>query len=76
MRFQSLMQNLETPLPEFSLADPAGRRYTPADFKAARGLLVAFICNHCPFVLHILDRFVAISNDYASRGIATLATKS
>jgi peroxiredoxin len=76
MRFQSLMQSLGTPLPEFSLADPAGRHYTPADFKAARGLLVAFICNHCPFVLHILDRFVAVSGEYAKRGIATLAISS
>ena len=76
MRFQSLMQDLGTPLPEFSLADPAGRRYTPADFKAARGVLVAFICNHCPFVLHILDRFVAVSSEYAACGIATLAISS
>jgi len=76
MRFQSLMQGLGTPLPAFSVADTTGQLRTPEDFVAARGLLVAFICNHCPFVLHILDRFVAIANEYAAHGIATLAISS
>jgi len=76
MRFQSLMQDIGTPLPAFSLPDPAGRLYTAADFKESRGLLVAFICNHCPFVLHILDRFVGVANEYAASGIATLAISS
>ena len=76
MRFQSLMQDLGTPLPEFSLPDPSGRRFTQDDFKSSKGLLVAFVCNHCPFVLHILDRFVTVANDYASRGIATVAISS
>ena len=76
MRFQSLMQELGTPLPEFSIADSAGRRYTPASFDSSRGMLVAFICNHCPFVLHLLDRFVAVANEYGERGIATLAISS
>ena len=76
MRFQSVMQPLGTPLPPFSVADPTGRRFTPADFAAAHGLLVAFICNHCPFVLHILDAFVALANEYVPRGIATVAISS
>lgn len=76
MRFQSLMQELGTPLPQFSIPDPAGRSYTPADFASSRGLLVAFICNHCPFVLHILDSFVGVANGYGERGVATLAISS
>jgi hypothetical protein len=76
MRFQSLMQDLGTPLPRFALADPAGRVYTPADFSGARGLLVMFICNHCPFVLHILDSLVATAAQYAPRGIASVAVSS
>jgi peroxiredoxin len=76
MRFQSIMQDIGTPLPDFSIADPAGRVHTPRDFAASRGLLVAFICNHCPFVLHILDAFVALANEYGPRGIATLAISS
>jgi peroxiredoxin len=76
MRFQSLMQEIGTPLPQFSVADPAGRIYSPRDFAGSRGLLVAFICNHCPFVLHILDAFTALANAYGPRGIATVAFSS
>jgi len=76
MRFQSLMQELETPAPAFAVPDTAGRLYTLRDFDAAPGLLVAFICNHCPFVLHILDAFVKLATEYQSRGIATVAISS
>lgn len=76
MRFESLMKDLGTPAPSFSVADPSGRLYTLDDFRTARGLLVAFICNHCPFVLHILDAFVALAGEYAPRGIATVAISS
>jgi peroxiredoxin len=76
MRFQSIMEEIGTPAPPFSIADPSGRLYTLDDFRDARGLLVAFICNHCPFVLHILDRFVALTHEYQARGIATVAISS
>jgi len=76
MKWQSLMQPLGTPAPAFRVADPAGRLYTLDDFKSSRALLVAFICNHCPFVLHILDSFVAMAAEYAPRGLATVAISS
>jgi len=46
------------------------------DFDASRGLMVAFICNHCPFVLHILDEFVSVASDFRARGLATVAISS
>lgn len=76
MRFQSLMQELGTPAPKFAVPDPAGHVYTLRDFDASPGLLVAFLCNHCPFVLHLLDTFVKLANEYQSRGIATVAISS
>jgi peroxiredoxin len=76
VRFQSLMQELGTPAPKFAVPDPAGHVYTLRDFDAAPGLLVAFICNHCPFVLHILDAFVKLAAEYQPRGIATVAISS
>ena len=76
MRFQSLMQELGTPAPNFAVPDPAGHVYTLRDFDASPGLLVAFLCNHCPFVLHLLDAFVKLANEYQSRGIATVAISS
>ena len=54
--------------PDFALPDGEGRVWTLADFAGSRALLVAFICNHCPFVLHILDGLLAFARDYAAPG--------
>jgi peroxiredoxin len=61
------------PAPAFTLPDPAGRIYTLDDFSAAQALLVAFICNHCPFVIHVLDGLVKFAADYRPRGLAAVA---
>ncbi|MEL6664468.1 MAG: thioredoxin family protein, partial [Pseudomonadota bacterium] len=42
--------------PDFTLAGPAGATFTMRDHLGAKGLLVAFICNHCPYVKAIADR--------------------
>jgi peroxiredoxin len=76
MTWQSLMHDLGTPAPAFAVADSTGRVYTPADFNTSKALLVAFICNHCPFVLHMLDGLVRFAADYAPRGLATVAISS
>jgi peroxiredoxin len=70
------MPDLGTPAPEFALPDPSGRIYSLKDFASARALLVAFLCNHCPFVQHILDGFVAFASEYAPKGLATVAISS
>ena len=56
---------LETPIcnfgweaPAFNLADPDGKTYTLDDVMGENGLLIAFICNHCPYVQAIIDRLV------------------
>jgi hypothetical protein len=57
-----------SPCPAFSLPDvTTGRDVTDRDF-AGKPLLVAFICNHCPFVVHIRQELAAISSDAAARG--------
>ena len=76
MKWQSLMEELGSSAPAFAVADPAGRVYRLQDFAGSRALLVAFICNHCPFVLHLLDSFVAMTAEYAPRGVATVAISS
>ena len=70
---QSQMPQLGTPAPEFSLPDPSGTHYSLAQFADARLLLVVFICNHCPYVKHILDGLVKFAHDYQSRGVAMVA---
>ena len=72
----SRMLALGSPAPDFSLPDPAGRRYSLADFRTGRGFVVAFLCNHCPFVQHIAESFGKFAKDYASRGILTIAIAS
>jgi len=73
MLMHSRMLTLGSPAPDFSLPDPSGRVHRLRDFDAAKGLLVAFLCNHCPFVKHILGGFTAYAHDYGVRGIAVVA---
>lgn len=75
MRFQSLMLDLGTPLPDFSLPDGDGRRFSAADFDSSKLLFVMYICNHCPFVLHIIDGILKYTTDYAA-DVASVAISS
>ena len=74
MAVASLMVPLGTPAPEFALDDVAGTRVHRDDFAAAPALLVAFLCNHCPYVRHIeseLGRLVARYPSLAVVGICS-----
>ena len=70
---ESRMLALGTPAPDFALADPAGKRFALPDFAGSKGLLVAFICNHCPYVKHLLEGFVEFAREYGPKGIAIVA---
>jgi peroxiredoxin len=70
---QSTMLDLGTAVPSFALPDGAGRVHKVEDFASAPALLVAFLCNHCPYVKHILDGFVSFAAEYQKRGLATVA---
>jgi len=73
----SSMLPLGTPAPPFSLPDAvSGRTVSLADFAADRGLLVMFICNHCPYVKHVRSVLAALGREYASRGVAVVAINS
>jgi peroxiredoxin len=75
-RTPSTMLALGTPAPGFQLPDFDGRMHALEDFRASPALLVAFICNHCPFVKHIRGEFAAFAREYASRGLAVVAINS
>ena len=49
----SVMVELGTPAPGFELPDPSGALHSLDSVAAGRPLLVAFLCNHCPYVKHI-----------------------
>lgn len=75
-RTPSQMLELGTPAPDFTLLEPATfRMVSKRDFEG-RPLLVAFICNHCPYVLHIKDVFAAFAREYQDRGLAVVAINS
>jgi peroxiredoxin len=70
------MLPLGTSAPDFELLDVSGRMVSLADFKGKKALVVAFICNHCPFVKHIADPFARLANEWQSRGVAVVAISS
>ena len=72
----STMLPLGTPAPDFRLPDSAGRLVARDDFAAAPALLVAFLCNHCPYVKHVQSGFAAFAKEYAERGLAIVAINS
>ena len=72
-RIPSTMLALGTPAPGFRLTDFNGKVCTLEDFAAARGLVVAFICNHCPYVKHMRTEFARFARDYKEKGIAVVA---
>jgi peroxiredoxin len=74
MAEQSRMVALGTSAPGFTLPDTvSGRSVGLSDFSEASALLVAFLCNHCPFVKHVLDGFIAFTREYMPRGLAVVA---
>jgi len=72
----STMLPLGTPAPVFKLSDPSGKVVALEDFASAPALLVAFICNHCPFVKHVRSQFAALAREYQTRGVAIVAINS
>ncbi len=67
---------LKTKAPDFQLKDTNGNIVNMEDFKDKKGLLVAFICNHCPFVIHIITSFTKIAKDIQEKGIGVVGINS
>lgn len=76
-RTLSTMLELGTPAPDFRLhnTNPSygGETVSLSDFSDAKALLVAFVCNHCPYVIHIRDEFVRFVKEYQAKGLAVVA---
>lgn len=73
----STMLPLGTLCPDFALPEPmTGKTISLQDFSDKPFLLVAFICNHCPYVKHIIKPFVALMSHYQQKGLAVVAINS
>ena len=68
----STMLPLGTEAPDFTLPDAEGNLVSLSDFDDARALVVVFMCNHCPFVKHVIDGFVKLVKEYQPRGVAAV----
>ena len=66
----STMLPLGTTAPDFKLPDTNGKTVALADFKDKAALVVIFMCNHCPYVVHIRSGLAQLSCDYAARNAA------
>ena len=74
VRTPSTMPELGMKAPSFALEDVVtGRTVTRDDLLGAQALLVAFWCNHCPFVKHIEDEFLAFAREYIPRDLEVVA---
>lgn len=74
------MALLETPnaekgqqAPDFTLKNIDGTMLSLSDVQGKNGTVIAFICNHCPYVKAIIDRLVATASNLAEKGIKTVA---
>ena len=74
---ESKMIELGTLAPEFTLPNTnpniASTKVALSDYSTAKGYIVAFICNHCPYVVHIKQAFSDYARDYKDQGIAVIA---
>jgi len=73
----SNMLSLGTKAPNFSLLDTiSGTTISLNNQKGTHGTVIMFICNHCPFVIHVNDGIVKLANDYQAKGIRFIAISS
>jgi len=60
----------------FRLSNPSGESFSLQQLQGEKGLLIAFICNHCPYVKAIIDRLVADAKALQAQGINVVAISS
>jgi peroxiredoxin len=72
----STMLPLGTQAPHFRLPDPGGKMFALDQFAGSPALIVAFLCNHCPYVKHVRAGLAQLARDYAPRGAACVGISS
>jgi peroxiredoxin len=71
------MVPLGTSAPDFALPDTvSGRTVKLADSQGKKALLVIFLCNHCPYVMHVREGLIALGRDYEKKDVAIVAISS
>jgi len=70
------MVPLGTPAPDFSLPSTDGSMVSLSSYADNDALLVMFICNHCPYVIHVRDELARLAEEYQSKGVGVVAISS
>ena len=74
---ESTMLELGVKAPDFSLPDTvSGKMMSLEDIASEKGTVVMFLCNHCPYVIHVNEEIVNISTEYQAKGIAFVGISS
>ncbi len=74
--FSTMSMPLQAKAPAFSLPDVDGKMVSLSDFVGSKGYVVMFICNHCPYVVHIRDTMVRVAKEWQKQGLAVVAISS
>lgn len=72
----SNMMPLGSSAPDFALKNTQGTMTQLTDFKSSKALVVLFICNHCPYVIHLAPRLAEIAKTYQAKGVEFVAINS
>jgi peroxiredoxin len=72
----SIMAELGSVAPDFELPDTQGKTVRKKDFAGASGLLVIFMCNHCPYVKHVRQALASFGVEYQDKGLAVVGINS
>lgn len=63
--------------PDFFLPEPlTGKNRSLQELRGEQGTLVMFICNHCPYVIHVIEKVVELAREYEPKGIRCIAISS
>ena len=72
----STMLPLGTKAPDFLLPNVDGKTVSLADFAGAPAYLIMFICNHCPYVIHVAPELAKLAHQYQEKGVAVIGINS
>lgn len=74
---ESTMLPLGTQAPDFELPDTiSGKTYRLSDLKSDKATVVMFLCNHCPYVIHVNPEIVRLAKEYQDKGVAFVGISS
>ena len=74
---ESNMLPLGIVAPDFILPDTvSGKNFSLDDFRSGKATVMMFVCNHCPYVIHVNSEIVRAANDYRSKGVNFVAISS